>query len=319
MRAAQAEYFDLLALRPRTGVSLWLDVRLDGDPAAGSDEVAVWSEIVSMTDSRGDRIGYRERRFAFDRRTGLTVDCCGGYIGADLDVRQAGLAVRWPIDAAKRDRDLYDPLLRRAYPAVFDGEDTVDGLPVHRYVQRIAAAKVGDRVDPMPAAALGLPGRAPVAVSHYAALTRVVWVEPRSGMPVKTTEDRDETLRTADGVARVTLLRARFSTEEDDVRAQVAVAERFAGWVRTVREVLPPVCYTGGPLLLVLGAIALRGRRRSAIARGSALVLRGRGRSELAQHEQQVPGDDLPDPGEADDAGRPARVVAGEGGDDPDR
>ncbi|ACZ84466.1 hypothetical protein Aros01_00887 [Streptosporangium roseum] len=301
LSAAGATYFDWATLRLRVGEPVYRTAILQADPFAGDGDTAVWTELTTTNDRSGARIDYQERKVGFDRRTGVSRSCCEEYVGARRGVRQAGLAFRWPIDARPVAYPFFDPVTLRETRMRYTGEQTVRGLRVHRYEQDTAPVRMEDVADPLPGRILGLPGSA-VRVARFAETSRVYWVEPRSGLPIRVEEHIRQTLRTADDQERLVVLDATFRTAEQDVELFAAVAGDFAAWARAVETTAPAVLAGLGAVMLA--ASALPGRRR---------------RSAAAQDEQEVPGDDLPEAGDPDHGAGPARVVAGQGVDDVDR
>ncbi|GII75328.1 hypothetical protein Sru01_03100 [Sphaerisporangium rufum] len=281
MAAPAATYLDPASFRVRTGVPVTATVALYGDPVAGTARTAVWVEFSSVETAYGGRIDYHERRTAFDRRTGLGVACCDAYVDDDTAVRQAGLAFQLPRGAEPRGYPIFDPVLRRQATLRYQGAETVAGLPVYRYAYTAGPVKVEDLPGEVPGRALGLPAAA--AAARYVRITRTLWVEPESGLPVKIAERRLDTLRTADQVDRAVSFQADLVTEPGDVEARAAVAQGFRRWAVLVRDVLPAGCLV---LLVVPALVAWRAGRRRPGA-GSA----------AAQDQQQVPRHDLADAG----------------------
>ncbi|WP_157530379.1 DUF3068 domain-containing protein [Microtetraspora niveoalba] len=275
MYAKSATFFDPATQRTRTG-PIVLTRTVTGDAKAGDDDRAVWIEFSSLTTLEGDRIGYHERRVAFDRRTGAIVNCCGEYVDGDTSARQAGLAFRWPLGAQERDYEFYDVEARRALPVTFDGTQTLNGTLTYRYTQRTPPVKIEDVAAPLPGRLLGLPGRRDVPVTRWARTERTIWVEPVSGVPVKTEERLRHTFRTADGVDRLVALRADLLTPAEELAGNLAEAGAYSSWTMWIRTVLP------------IAGVALG----AALAGAGILLLR---RSAPAQDEEQVPGHHLAD------------------------
>ncbi|NUR82694.1 MAG: DUF3068 domain-containing protein [Nonomuraea sp.] len=274
--AESATYLDPATLRPKVG-TLTSTRWLIGDPLAGNDDRSVWGESVSLATEDGQRLDYHERRLAFDRRTGAIVDCCGEYLDEDARIKQSGQAFRWPFHAERRDYPLFDLLLRRPVTAAFDGVEDVRGVETYRYVQRTPRQLVPGEVPPLPRRLVGLAGTGDIGLARYADVRRTYWVEPVSGMVVRTADQITETLVTADGTGRLTGLDARFQTSGPDVAAAVEAAGAYRRWVLTLETVVP----VGGG---VLGG--------GCLVAGIWLTRR---RSPAAQDQQQVPGDQLAD------------------------
>ena len=284
-----ATFLDPATMKVHRNVPATATIALLGDPAAGDERTAVWVEFATVETVFGQRIDYHERRTAFDRRTGLIVDCCESYVDDDPGARQSGLAFRLPFAAAPRDHPYYDPVLRRRVTLRYDGEDSVAGLPVRRYTYTAGPVRVEELPDVYTAETLGLrkPARGArnaarggaagfVPVARYVRITRTLWVEPESGLPVRMREQRRDTLRTADQVDRLVTFEADMATDPADVAAFAAEARSFRAFAVLARDVLPPVFGAAAPVAALAAWWA--GRRR-----GSA----------SAQDEQQVPGHDL--------------------------
>ncbi|WP_449064632.1 DUF3068 domain-containing protein [Planomonospora algeriensis] len=263
LATADGAYFDPGTLTSRTGVVLVAKVTLKGDTTAGDERTGVWTEFTSIETGEGRRIGYHERRSAFDRRTATAVDCCGGYVDSDAGVRQSGLAFRLPFRAEPRSYPMYDTVLRRAVPLRFEREEDVRGLRTYRYSYTAGPVEVEARSGEFPGRAMGLPGRRVVGVSRYAEVARTLWVEPESGLTVKAEESHRQALRTVDGAERRLSLQARLTMVPEDVEARVAEARAFARRVLLVRDVLPAGFLVGGA---ALGLLAVRLRRPRPLA-----------------------------------------------------
>ncbi|MFD8556295.1 DUF3068 domain-containing protein [Streptosporangium canum] len=258
-----ATYFDFATFTLRTGVPLESVTLLSGDPGAGTEGTAVWTELTSIY-ARGNRIDYHERRAAFDRRTGLAVNCCGEYVDDDSQARHSGLAFRLPFRAEPRSYPMYDTILRRTVPLRFEREEEVEGLRTYRYTYTAGPIEIGDAPWDVPGKAVGLPERRTTGVSRYAEVTRTLWVEPESGLTVKVGERHRQSLRTLDGIERRVSLQADLVMFPEDVATQVAGARAFTRWALIVRDVAP-----GAFLVLGLGlgllAVRLRGPEPAAM------------------------------------------------------
>ncbi|MGV9326225.1 DUF3068 domain-containing protein [Streptosporangium sandarakinum] len=267
MTASGAQYFDTATLTSHAGVSLLSTTTVSGDAGAGGPDTAVWVEFTSLTTEGGDRIDYHERRTAFDRRTGLAVACCDGYVDDDPAARQEGLAFRLPFRAEPRTYPMYDVLLRTAVPLRYERQERVFGRPAYRYTYTAGPIRIEDVPGQLPGKALGLPKWRAVNVARYAEVTRTIWVEPESGLTVKVREHQRQTLRTPDGVERKVALLADLDMMPEDVADRVADAEAFARWVLLVRDLLPGLFLAAG---LALVPVALRRRRRDGRRPGPA-------------------------------------------------
>ncbi|MBG0828137.1 DUF3068 domain-containing protein [Planomonospora sp. ID67723] len=258
MTAQNGTYFDTGTLVTRAGVPLVSTTTLRGDVGAGREDVAVWMEFTSLDTGGGRRIDYHERRTAFDRRTGLAVDCCGGYVDGDARPRQTGLAFRLPFRAEPRSYPMYDTVLHREVLLRFEREEDIRGVRTYRYGYTLGPVRVEETPMEFPGRALGLPERRTVGAARYAEVTRTLWVEPESGLTVKAEERHRQTLRTADGAERRVSLQADLVMSPEDTASAIAEAQAFVRWTLAVRDVLPgALCMLAAALGLL--AVRLRG------------------------------------------------------------
>ncbi|WP_017626488.1 DUF3068 domain-containing protein [Nocardiopsis chromatogenes] len=300
MTDPEADYLDTSTWTTQEGREVVRTTEISGGVAAGNEDWATW-EVSVDTASGSAMIGHMDRRVVVDRTTGRAVNCCGEYVDGDRAVRQAGLVLHWPAGADTGDRPLYDADVRSAPAMRYQGEDEVAGVPVRRYTQTVPPTQVPGSARPVPASALGLERSGTVEASRWLELERTYWVEPVSGRLVSAEESRRETLRTEDGRGERLFLEADLETDPGLV---AAFAEDAAGRSLTLRAV-----HTWGPMGLgALGGVvlasapllALRSARR-ADREGDGGADSGAdgdgggpgGSAALAEHEQQVPGDDL--------------------------
>src|SRR5918999_3540837 len=207
LQAENGTYFDAGNLRLRQGVTVVATNTVRGDVRASTDKIAVWDTFTSVADATtGTPIDFRQARQAYDRRTAQLVMCCGAAIGNDTNVRQSGLGTLWPPgNVEKKTYQYFDTGTRRPLPMNFAGEDTVMGINAYRYVMNVPATKV-TVVQDVPGSVLGLgEDSGNVDADRYIQSTKTVWVDPRTGAVVNQNENVRSTLRTPDGIERLTV------------------------------------------------------------------------------------------------------------------
>jgi hypothetical protein len=101
--AGNASYFSAASLRERTGVALQATYTITGDASAGNSSTAVWNQSSDVDDlTNHQQLQQMTRRFAFSRRTGQLVECCGASVNGDKSIRPARLLR--PIRRPRRSR-----------------------------------------------------------------------------------------------------------------------------------------------------------------------------------------------------------------------
>jgi hypothetical protein len=272
LEARDASYFDTAELQMRTGVTLSARSTVLGDvrPVDGAD-VAVWDASTAVwDDDRDKQIEALDYRIAVDRRTSELVSCCGSHVAGDMGVRFAGYGpVFPPADVRRRDYEVFDVTTRRTWPARFDGEERIHGLRAYRFVQDVGPAKVAE-LKALPGRFLGLGLRSRnFDVDRYYAAKNVIWVDPRTGTPVKHDQTVQTTVRTPNGRGRLTASAARFVTVPAEQKRLVARADRNALLIAAVRMYVPAGALGAGLLLVLAGAVVgLIGRRTARSAAG---------------------------------------------------
>ncbi len=135
------------------------------------------------------------RRFAFNRRTGQLVDCCGASVNGDKSVRQTGLVgYVFPIGTQKQTYQVFDTTLKKTMPFVYSGTTTVDGIGVYEFVENVAPTQI---------ASVTLPGSyvhskaASVTIGEFDAEHLIYYVDPETGALVDVNELQSTTLRTS--------------------------------------------------------------------------------------------------------------------------
>ncbi|MEV5574960.1 DUF3068 domain-containing protein [Spirillospora sp. NPDC052269] len=241
LEAQNASLFDMAKLKLRTGVTLVADSTIRGDVKAngGNGRIAVWDSSTTITDkSTGKQVDLQAYRMAFDRRTGLLVNCCGVNVGGDVNVRMFGYGLLFPIaDVHKRDYPFYDTTTRRTLPMRFSGEEEVAGIRVYRFVQEVPLVKVESMNNvKLPGDMLGLGKDAyPQRVDRYFEAVNTQWVDPRTGVPVKQEQKITQSLRTRDGLGRLIVADADMVTVPADQKHLADLSEESAlaiGWTR---------------------------------------------------------------------------------------
>ncbi len=249
----QVTYLDPVPLTERTSgdASVALRVRGDADTGDAGDHTAVWELVSTIDDADGTLIGTTTTVVCLDRRTAEAVDCVSESVdGERVDVQ--GLTVRFPIDTAQRDYDLWDTAVREAFPARFTGVESLRGLQVYRFEQEVPAQVIGS--VSAPGTLLGSSADELPADVMYGN-TRSLLVEPVTGVVVSSRETPVTLLRGPDGAPGAVLLSGTFASSEETVEDAVALVEDVRGEREILRTVVPWAAGGAGGILLAVGAL----------------------------------------------------------------
>lgn len=140
-------------------------------------------QCLPKTDPRLLSITYD--RVTFDRKSAEAVNVpkYGNYVEnfgvRDTKVQHEGLSYTWPIDADKKTYMWFQPDIGKAFPATFEGTDSINGLTVYKYL-----CKTGVQTAVWTGGPFLVKGTFPGSYDD----TREVWVEPRTGVIIKGVE-----------------------------------------------------------------------------------------------------------------------------------
>lgn len=221
--------------------------------ADAPDDVAVWVSSTTVTRADGSVFQQTRERAPFDAVSGAAVTCdeCGSWeeVAEDerVDVTRKGQVFKFPFATEKRSYDVWDGTVGEATEATFEGEETVEGLDVYKFVQRIEPQVVEIREVPGKVFGSSEPS---VDAEMWYGMTRTFYIEPQTGSPVDRVEERVQELR-YDGVS-VPAFTATVEYTDEQVKESVKDTESNATLLAGMRLAFPL-------LLLLLGAAFLAG------------------------------------------------------------
>ncbi len=256
-RAQNATYVDQSTGVQHAGRELIAINRVRGDVESSTDTTAVWESFTWTRDGgSGADVNYYHTVVAMDRSTFHAKNCCGHHVENVYLLPRSGLVYQWPFYAEKTSYPFYDEVLRRTYPIIYQRTETLHGLDLYRFEQRIEPTLLS-RVD-VPGNLVGHPDKPTVSAERWYGIERTYWVEPRSGVIVKAGNHRRETLRVG-GADALTVFDANMVLGDRD-SARIA---REAGDARVQIGLIHDVAFWGGLglgalLLLFAGLLALR-------------------------------------------------------------
>jgi hypothetical protein len=257
-------YFNQGLARVLTGVTARATTTVEGDVAAGSSSTSVWNEFTAVQDVTNNApIQYVSQRSAFDRRSGLIVDCCGAFVSiTNLGItngHQSGLAYVWPIGTRPTTYQVFDPTLRRPEPYRYAGTATTDGMTSYKFVEQVTNQQVAEQT--LPGRLVGLPGQPSVTLPEYLTETNTYWVDPATGAPLNVTENRTLSLEDATGATKLILFKGLLASTPASVTEVVNKAGSSHLKIELIQDVGPLVAVLLGIILLVVGITLTVGRR----------------------------------------------------------
>jgi MFS family permease len=256
-------YFSATQGRELTGVSVSGTQTTRGDVSAGSGSTAVWDVFTSVQDvTNRAPISYFAFREAFDRKTGEIVRCCGEYITneatgkTDFSVRMSGLGSVWPLGAQKQTYLIFDTAAGRPEPARYAGTATVSGIGVYRYVEQVAPTRFG--TEQVPGSAAGIPSQSLVTLGAYYSATNTYYVDPETGVPLKTTQDQEIALVDSSGVTRLVGSKLSLAETPASTASVVSTDNKYRNEITLATVTLPLIGLILGIMFIVAGILLVR-------------------------------------------------------------
>jgi hypothetical protein len=265
-----SRYFDTSIGQPRNGATVTLTATIRGDTEAATDDTAVWETATVLEDiPNGKTVSNNNRqlelgqfRLAFDRKTATLVNCCRSTATPAPGGPEMYGGSFFPFGMERRTYNVWDSETNRAWPMRFEGTDTVEGMEVYRYVQRVDPTNTGPAPATVPSTLLGLPGpQRLLPADRWYAGTVTTWIEPRSGVVVDRRQQITSSVRGRNG-------QGEFITAQLDLRLtaqdrqelvdQASGASTSILWLRTAG----PLLALGLGLVLLVVAAALIARPR---------------------------------------------------------
>ncbi|WP_433420578.1 DUF3068 domain-containing protein [Microtetraspora malaysiensis] len=256
LRAENAQYFSKPDLKVLTG-TVDITVTTRGDVKEAKDDHVVWDQFTSASDVTNGRpgISWTEFRSAFNKYDGAGVNCCGANVDSE-PVQLEGQIYLFPFGVEKKTYKVFNSSTRKAYDAVFAGEDTIEGLSVYKFVQQVPPTVV-DSLN-LPASLLGMTEPGDVAADRVYDGVNTFWVEPRTGAPVKQEQQRHEVLKTRDGVERRPAFVATAVMTPKSVSDLAKTVRGNLSQITLITITLPLVSLILGVALILGGIVLLR-------------------------------------------------------------
>jgi hypothetical protein len=255
-------YLDPAALQVRSA-DLVAVRTLKGDVAASDKNTAVWDVSVVLSTGDGQLVRATVDRVATDRRTAEAVNCCGEAVNS-VPARHSGLSYKFPFDTQKQDYQFWDSNAKKAVPARYVSEETVQGLTTYKFVSQVPATQI--QTQEVPGSLVGESAPSVQAPVYYDD-TRTVWVEPKTGVIVKGSEQNLTTLRDSAGQDKTVVLKFDLTFNEDTQRSQAQLARDNIGKIDLVTTWLPLIGLLVGIVLVVAGLIIMVSADRAAARR----------------------------------------------------
>jgi hypothetical protein len=253
-------YFSPKLVRPVSGATMQVTDTVKGDGAAGNSATAVWDEFTYLYDRTNHVVfSYTTRRAAFDRRTGVLVDCCGANIGGNAAVRQTGLSgYVWPFGTQKQTYDVFDTTLLRPMPFRYTGTGTVHGISVYRFVEHVLPTQSG--TQQVPGSLVGSSQNL-VTLPEYYAATNTYWVDPRTGGVLDSTSNSKQYLRNTVSGKDLMLFNGDLVMTPASVNTAVGLDATGRTELTWFEVIGPLIGVLAGLLALVAGIVLIRLRR----------------------------------------------------------
>ncbi|HKT00355.1 MAG TPA: DUF3068 domain-containing protein [Rugosimonospora sp.] len=256
-------YPAMLEMRQNVPVTTTIRVRgkIDAPEVQINGSVAVWDIGQVTEDDTGALVDAQDQWVCVDRRTGMAVQPCSEEkTNGDTGIHATGLQLKFPFNTGRQDYAFYDAAARMALPMRYDGDETIDGLPVYRFVQTVPVMKIAEVKAPV--SLVGGTGNRTVTAARMYEASRTYWVEPYTGQIVKARQMVHQFLRGPNGQNGQTLFDGTFNVANASVQASVDKAKSDSSKVQLLYDSGPRLLLIAGTGLLFTGVALLVSQRR---------------------------------------------------------
>src|SRR5216683_1716435 len=255
----RVSYFSPSTLTVQPGVAMRATYTIKGDRKAGTSSTAVWNEFSYVYDTtHATTYQYTTRRFAFDRRTGQLVSCCGASVNGNTAIRQTGLVgYVWPIGTQKKTYQVFDTILNKPVPFRYEGTATIGGVPAYRFAEHVTTTQSGTQT--LPGSLAGLKGQSSVTLPEYYQADIIYWVDPATGALLDVNESEKLTL--AAGARSLLLYDGDLAVTPSSLRAVVKLDSSGRSELALLDTTIPLASGLAGVAALVTGIVLARLRR----------------------------------------------------------
>ncbi|WP_336207863.1 DUF3068 domain-containing protein [Nonomuraea sp. LPB2021202275-12-8] len=259
LQATGAQYFSIPDGKVLTG-DLDITVTTRGDVKEAVGDRVVWDEFTAVNDVTNGKPGidFSERRSAFDKRSGVGLNCCGVSIDKE-PVELQGQIYKFPFDVEKRTYPVFNSTVGKAFDAKFVGEEKVNGIDTYKFVQVVPETKTETRN--VPAVLFGMGESGDVQLDRMYSGTNTYWIEPATGAPVRQEQQRNEVLKSQDGIERSKAFVATAKMTDETIKELVDSAVSGKSQITLIKTTIPLVLLIVGIVLIVVGIWMFRRRK----------------------------------------------------------
>jgi hypothetical protein len=255
--ATGVSYFSQTKLTQKTGVSVRATYTIMGDAAAGSSSTAVWNQTASVRDVTNNLpVSTQTRRFAFDRRTAVLVNCCGANVNGNHAVHQTGIVgYVFPMGTQKQTYQVFDTTLNRAVPFTYEGTAQTHGIQTYIFTENVSPTKVTSVT--VPGAFFHLQAKT-VTLPEIYEIHLTYWVDPETGALLNVNENEKVTLQNpATGGTVVVLFDGDLVATPATVTEVVNLDSSGRTELSLLNTIIPIAAGIAGALALIAGLVLL--------------------------------------------------------------
>lgn len=242
-----------------------LSSRADAGAAQTAEEqglnVAVVDTLDRISTADATTIRQSQYRLAADRHSQALVDCCGTQVGGtQIPVAGAGNPLRFPWFTPPAAYPYLDTTLMAPIDMKYIGTEAVGDIDAMKFQQGVPPTALGTVEVP---GALVSSEQPTVQLTRSYSANNTLWVDPTTGVILRSAERVRETLRDDAGKDVVTLLVMSLASTPEQQDTQLAIAHEQGRPVLWAHTYAPLICFGVGALLTLLGLLGIAARIRA--------------------------------------------------------
>jgi hypothetical protein len=256
--ATGASYFNGGTGTERSPVNLQATYTIKGAAKQGTSSTAVWDEfsyVEDLTNHQGVQL--MTRTFAFNRKSGELVACCGESINGKPVVQSGLVGYVFPIGTKKQTYQVFDTTLLKEMPFTYSGTTTTDGIQTYQFVENVAPTQIGT-VNGVPGSLIGST-QSTVSAPEYYSIHLIYNIDPETGALLDVNEHEVQALyNPATNQQALTLFNADLIATPASVARVVVLDNSGRNELTLLKTILPIVLGIVGVVALIVGIFLLR-------------------------------------------------------------
>ena len=235
------------------------DVPAAEQPDAKSQDLGIFDYFMRVNrNDNGELVTASQARYPFNRVTSELANCCGASVNdKPVDMTGSVMPVKWGFNLQQQDYTIFNATTKTGETFSYKGQEEVFGVPTYVFYNEVPPTKTGTLEVPtkaLPGEGKNVQGNTKLDEMYSSKST--YWMEPLTGQIIKGESSEYTTFNDKNGKEQ--LVKADYTGVSGNQEA-ASESAALAGLVKLLGSTLPIALAILGIILIVIGALLLRG------------------------------------------------------------